>query len=135
MKRFAAFAVTGVLLLPSFGCATTAGTGGDTSCDINDWAFPECCSVPDHRPCRGFGKVACEATYYCEAVYGTPWEDHHVATHYLGCRSRCGTWDPASLGLYDPANPAVCYWDATGFIPDGWVEFEESHPLPGTCGQ
>jgi hypothetical protein len=137
MKILAVGALVGFAISLGLSCVTSGGGGGGGggACDNNDYAFPECCSVPDHRPCRGFGEAACRATAYCIAVEGTSLKDHSPPTFYLGCKSACGTYDPASVGMYDPADPSVCYWTITGYIPDGWVEFEPSHPAPGTCGQ
>jgi hypothetical protein len=136
MRLATAMGVATTLVL-GFACNTEVGEtgGGGADCNPDDWQAPECCSVPDHRPCKGLSLADCKARAYCYAVEGTPWDDHSVPETYLGCMSPCTTLNTAETCLYNPADPATCHWDHSGEIPDGWVELPDCIIPAGMCGQ
>lgn len=123
-----------VVLSLSAGCESATSGNGGSDCELQDLA-DECCSVPDHQPCKGLSLDDCNARSYCKPVKGAPWTDHSAPESYLGCTSLCGgMYTAASTCLYDPADPASCYWNITGRIPDGWVELPECEVPSGVCG-
>jgi hypothetical protein len=146
MKDIMLLATAGIFSALGLSCGTSVGGGGgDTNqgendggggaCNVSDYGFPECCSVPDHQPCKGFTKADCTAHAYCAAITASPFDDQNAPPQYIGCASGCGLYPIGPSGLYDPADPSTCYYNVSGRFPDGWIEFEPGQPPAGACGK
>jgi hypothetical protein len=122
-----------VLAFPAILWVAAAACNGDGGACT--YFYSECCTVPDHLPCKGLSETQCRARDYCLAVDGRPWNDETATEGFVACRSSCEGYEIGPTCVYDPSNPSACYYVSKGAIPDGWSEIFECNNIPaGLCG-
>lgn len=111
-------------------------TAGGAACDS---IIPECCSAPDHLPCRGLSRPDCTELEYCKPVLGVPYdpamsgEGGGPEPTYLGCYSFCGGVSQIEACTYDEDAPTACYHVPDQAVPDGWTRVSCSSDKLAQC--
>lgn len=102
------------------------GAAGGGACE--DFVNPvECCSVPDHLPCRGLVEADCVQREYCKAVRGIRYdptvtgEGGASESTYLGCYSFCYGLPQVESCTYEPGAATDCFRVPDYAVPDGWI--------------
>jgi hypothetical protein len=112
----------------------SGGTGAGGACTAEGFEHDECCSVPDHMPCKGFSIAQCETHPYCYVIKARPFGQWTDPLQPVGCRSSCLNFDASQTCGYNPSDPSTCYGFDGSDLPDGWVEVVFCVPDAGQCG-